>query len=227
MFLEPDKLALLSIENFEIEPDLLILKRIEEVIARTKEYRNSSLETHEKTITQLGNELRNLKSEMELLTKVSGINYENLKKLGKGDQESDKDIGDKHIFAVMKEKATEMDHLKLTLAKNLNDLESQLNSLNIAKKNMLDKCNALSEEQENLTKEAMTKNPDSRAIRINIYRSLGIDLELAEYIDGADDRDRIVIYNKDTNLVNILNVEDKYSEYFITNYIWERLGGYD
>ena len=115
MFLEPDKLALLSIENFEIEPDLLILKRIEEVIARTKEYRNSSLETHEKTITQLGNELRNLKSEMELLTKVSGINYENLKKLGKGDQESDKDIGDKHIFAVMKEKATEMDNLKLTL----------------------------------------------------------------------------------------------------------------
>ena len=70
------------------------------------------------------------------------------------------------------------------------------------------------------------KNPDSKAIKINIYKNLGVEIESGEEGETENKQDKVIIYNKETNLSSILNIDDKYSEYFITNYIWDRLQGY-
>lgn len=228
MFQEnPDKLLLSSIESFEIEPDLLTLRRIEDLINKTNQFRSSIIESYESRINALQTEHKNLKTEIGLLTKVSGINYENLKLLGGDNEEADKDWSSKDIFTLMNEKSIELDNLKLSLAKNLNDLESQINSMNITKKDLEEKYNLLRQENENLIHDNILNNPDSKVIKINIYKNLGVEIEDAVDQDDKQNKcDKIVIFNKEANLSSILNVEEKYSEYFITNYIWDRLQGY-
>lgn len=171
-------------------------------------------------------EFQSLMSEINLLTKVSGINYENLKLLGNGNEESMGDLSNKNIFNVMNEKSIELDNLKLSLAKNLNDLESQINSMNITKKDLMEKYELVKMKNDNLINDNILKNPDSKAIKINIYKNLGVEIESGEEGETENKQDKVIIYNKETNLSSILNIDDKYSEYFITNYIWDRLQGY-
>lgn len=48
-----------------------------------------------------------------------------------------------------------------------------------------------------------------------VYRKLGIKIDLKSSI--------LIIYNKQKNLTDFLKYEDdKYSDYFISNYIWDR-----
>lgn len=223
---KPDKLLLSSIESFEIEPDLLTLRRIEEVINKTNQYRSNIIENYETKLNTMKSEFQSLMSEINLLTKVSGINYENLKLLGNGDEESMGDLSNKNIFNVMNEKSIELDNLKLSLAKNLNDLESQINSMNITKKDLMEKYELVKMKNDNLINDNILKNPDSKAIKINIYKNLGVEIESGEEGETENKQDKVIIYNKETNLSSILNIDDKYSEYFITNYIWDRLQGY-
>lgn len=223
---KPDKLLLSSIESFEIEPDLLTLRRIEEVINKTNQYRSNIIENYEAKLNTMKSEFQNLMSEINLLTKVSGINYENLKLLGNGDEESMGDLSNKNIFNVMNEKSIELDNLKLSLAKNLNDLESQINSMNITKKDLMEKYELVKMKNDNLINDNILKNPDSKAIKINIYKNLGVEIEGGDEGESENKHDKVIIYNKETNLSSILNIDDKYSEYFITNYIWDRLQGY-
>lgn len=223
---KPDKLLLSSIESFEIEPDLLTLRRIEEVINKTNQYRSNIIENYETKLNTMKSEFQSLMSEINLLTKVSGINYENLKLLGNGDEESMGDLSNKNIFNVMNEKSIELDNLKLSLAKNLNDLESQINSMNITKKDLMEKYELVKMKNDNLINDNILKNPDSKAIKINIYKNLGVEIESGEEGESENKQDKVIIYNKETNLSSILNIDDKYSEYFITNYIWDRLQGY-
>lgn len=223
---KPDKLLLSSIESFEIEPDLLTLRRIEEVINKTNQYRSNIIENYETKLNTMKNEFQSLMSEINLLTKVSGINYDNLKLLGNGDEESMGDLSNKNIFNVMNEKSIELDNLKLSLAKNLNDLESQINSMNITKKDLMEKYELVKMKNDNLINDNILKNPDSKAIKINIYKNLGVEIESGDEKESENKQDKVIIYNKETNLSSILNIDDKYSEYFITNYIWDRLQGY-
>ncbi|CAG85147.1 DEHA2B04400p [Debaryomyces hansenii CBS767] len=223
---KPDKLLLSSIESFEIEPDLLTLRRIEEVINKTNQYRSNTIENYETKLNTMKSEFQSLMSEINLLTKVSGINYENLKLLGNGNEESMGDLSNKNIFNVMNEKSIELDNLKLSLAKNLNDLESQINSMNITKKDLMEKYELVKMKNDNLINDNILKNPDSKAIKINIYKNLGVEIESGEEGETENKQDKVIIYNKETNLSSILNIDDKYSEYFITNYIWDRLQGY-
>lgn len=222
---KPDKLLLSSIESFEIEPDLLTLRRIEEVINKTNQYRSNIIENYETKLNTMKSEFQSLMSEINLLTKVSGINYENLKLLGNGDEESMGDLSN-NIFNVMNEKSIELDNLKLSLAKNLNDLESQINSMNITKKDLMEKYELVKMKNDNLINDNILKNPDSKAIKINIYKNLGVEIESGGEGETENKQDKVIIYNKETNLSSILNIDDKYSEYFITNYIWDRLQGY-
>lgn len=222
----PDKLLLSSIESFEIEPDLLTLRRIEEVINKTNQIRTNIIEKYEEKIKAMKGQHQNLLTEIELLTRVSGINYENLKALGNGDEEYSGDLSTKNIFNVMNDKSIELDNLKLSLAKNLNDLESQINSMNIMKKDMTEKYELAKLKNDNLINDNILKNPDSKAIKINIYKNLGVEIENNEDNETGNSQDKVVIYNKETNLSSILNIDEKYSEYFVTNYIWDRIQGY-
>ena len=63
---KPDKLLLSSIESFEIEPDLLTLRRIEEVINKTNQYRSNTIENYETKLNTMKSEFQSLMSEDKL-----------------------------------------------------------------------------------------------------------------------------------------------------------------
>ena len=78
---------------------------------------------------------------------------------------------------------------------------------------------------------------DPSILRINLFRNLGIKLENmppnANSGGGGGDsksnsnnnntEEDCVIITDDNNNVNILNIEPKLSDYFISNYIWDKL----
>ena len=210
----PGKLVQESIEGFEIEGDLYSINRIERSIAETKLLRTGAIETHENRIKQLEHQHETLLNEVRLLTKVSGINRDTLNLLG---TEKLPDNSEDNIFAAMNRKSYELDKLKLTFAKTLNDLESQLNSMRIQKSSLDHSHTKLLQEMDDIVSENVMNNPDSRVMKLNIYKSLGVSIEQS----GAGDK--IFLYNKETDVSSVLDVSDKYSDYFITNHIWDRL----
>ena len=76
---------------------------------------------------------------------------------------------------------------------------------------------------------------DPSILRINLFRNLGIKLEnmplmpivvvvvIVIVIVIIIILKKIVIITDDNNNVNILNIEPKLSDYFISNYIWDKL----
>lgn len=210
----PAKLVQESIDGFEIEGDIYSISRIERLIADTKLLRANAIENHESRIKQLEHEHNTLINEVKLLTRVSGINRDTLNLLGT--QKLPEDTDD-NIFSAMNRKSYELDKLKLTYAKTLNDLESQLNSMRIQKSSLEQTHTKLAQEIDDIVSESVINNPDSRVMKINIYKSLGVSIE------PSGNGDKIFIYNKDSDVTSVLDISDKYSDYFITNHVWDRL----
>lgn len=212
---KPDDLIQSSIDSFEIEPDLLTLQRIEENITKTNRIRESVVEKYKQQNGELANQITFLNNEINLMSKLSGINYETLNKLGESNKSYD-EID--NIFKLINIKSGELDNLKLSLAKNLNDLESQINSLNIERLKLEEEVTSLNLKLDNLMNSNLLNNPNSNVMRINLYKSLGISLDIQE-----GQPDKVLMYNKENGLTNFLKVTDQYSDYFITNYIWDRI----
>lgn len=212
---KPDDLIQSSIDSFEIEPDLLTLQRIEENITKTNRIRESVVEKYKQQNGELANQITFLNNEINLMSKLSGINYETLNKLGESNKSYD---GIDNIFKLINIKSGELDNLKLSLAKNLNDLESQINSLNIERLKLEEEVTSLNLKLDNLMNSNLLNNPNSNVMRINLYKSLGISLDIQE-----GQPDKVLMYNKENGLTNFLKVTDQYSDYFITNYIWDRI----
>lgn len=210
----PGKLVQESIDGFEIDGDVYSVDRIERAIADTKLLRSAAIEAHETRINQLEHAQETLVSEVGLLTQVSGINRDTLNQLG---GESVAESASDNIFAAMNRKSYELDKMKLTFAKTLNDLESQLNAMRIQKSSLDHTYSKLTQQMEDIVSENVANNPDSRVMKINIYRSLGVTIEPS----GAGDK--VFIYNRETDVSSVLDVSDKYSDYFITNHVWDRL----
>lgn len=215
---KPEDLIQSSIDSFEIEPDILTLNRIEDTINKISQERSHKISFLQEGIKKLENELKSLQEELELLGLSNGLK-ETLNSLG--DSKLSNEEEHENIFNIMNKKSIEIDNLKLSLAKKLNDLESHLNSLNITKNNLTNKQEELISENEKLIDKNLLNNFDSKIMKINLFKNLGISIENA----NLNENDKIVIYNKLSDLTSILTVDDKYSDYFITNYIWERLPG--
>ncbi|CUM63778.1 uncharacterized protein PRCAT00001362001 [Priceomyces carsonii] len=219
----PDEIIQKSIDSIEIEPELLTLQRIEETISSTKQLRQNKIATVQDNVRVLSKQLNSLKNEMDVLQKISDYNYEILSKLG---NESTLGKGEKdNIFKALKKKSVELDNMKVSLAKNLNDLESSINSLNLNKNTLEHQIEELKIKFDNLINSSInTINQDSKILKINIYRNLGIKVESfdSDLLEGRD-KDQIIIYNKEADMSSMLRVDEKYSDFFISNYIWDRL----
>lgn len=52
-------------------------------------------------------------------------------------------------------------------------------------------------------------------LKLMVYRKFGLKIDIPS--------NTLIIYNKEKNLTDFLNYGDeKYSDYFISNYIWDR-----
>jgi len=111
-----------------------------------------------------------------------------------------------------------LDRTKFALAKNVNDLESNVHALegHLAK---------LKEELENLQNDdpmeraVLEAADDGTTLKLRVFRGLGIELQ----DDGAGVFKKAVVRNRATGDFNIVNIEGKFSSYFYANYFWALL----
>lgn len=217
----PEEMIEGAINQFEIEPELLTLQRIEETVGDTQKLRQTKLDAIQSKILSLSKQYNTLSNEVELLNKVSDYNFEILSKIGTENISE----ADQNIFKLLKKKSTELDNLKVSLAKNLNDLESSINSFNLSKNNILKQIDLSTAKLDQLISSNLTLNSqDSKVLKINLFKNLGISIEnFQEDESTSSENDLVIIYNKKTDLTSILKIEAKYSNFFISNYIWDRL----
>ncbi|KAL7663599.1 Kinetochore protein Spc24 [[Candida] zeylanoides] len=210
------------VESFEIQPDLAILANIDEHVAGTRQQRLDLVERHRAQIASLQRQHAQLVRQVATLTDPHHTAPEILSQLG-----APRPAGDS-LFTLFDRTSAELDGRKVELAKNLNDLESQINALHMARARLESTLADLDARSQRLLDEDLVQNPDSKIMKINLYKSLGVLVEPAAADAAADAAataapDRVLIYNRENDLTNILDVSDKYSDYFVTNHIWDRL----
>lgn len=211
----PDSLIYAAIDNFETQPDIASLHRISETLKKTTELRNAKTERLQKDIQILENELAELTNELKLLHQPGATMHETLGQMGNGQKQTE----EQNVFKIMNNKSVELDNLKVALAKQLTDLESSINQLNMAKLNLSRQSEDLASQKEQALSNNIADNFNSSSMKISLYKLLGVHVE-----DFDTQNDKIIMFDKLLNLTSVLQVDEKYSDYFISNYIWDRLG---
>lgn len=210
---QPQELVYSTIENFETEPDIASLARISEAISKTEEKRSAKLNRLQKGIKALEEELAEAQAKLEVLNRPSDALKELLGNLGKSPLDPTE-----NTFQLINTKSVELDNLKVALAKELTDIESQINHLHMTKMMLTKQKEELVQQKEQALAVSIAENHNSSSMKISLFRGLGI------HVDSSGKSDKVVIFDEKKNLTSVLDVDEKYSDYFISNYIWERLG---
>lgn len=207
-----DDLVQSSIDSFEIQPDLLTLDRINDYTVKLTELKSQQL----LKLSQINNELKN---QIALIN--DDIKQIMTQKLISQDDGHNIDLRDSinpgaDTIKLIDQQLNELDNLKLSLAKNLNDLERLINLNTMNKLKLQGQLDDLKANHENLINENLLKNRNSNIMKIKLYKSLG------SIIESTEDEDKIIMYNENTG-VDYLKVNNEYSDYFISNYIWDKI----
>lgn len=210
---QPQELVYSTIENFETEPDITSLARISETMNKTEEKRRAKLTRLQSGITKLEEQLAEVKGKLESLNQPSEALKEQIGNLGKNPLDPNEST-----FQLINTKSGELDSMKVALAKQLTDVESQINQIHMAKMNLTKQKEELLQQKEQALAVSVAENHNSSSMKISLFRSLGV------HVGTAEKGDKIVIFDEKKNQTSVLDVDEKYSDYFISNYIWERLG---
>ncbi|KAG5519894.1 hypothetical protein PMAC_000171 [Pneumocystis sp. 'macacae'] len=108
-----------------------------------------------------------------------------------------------------------MDREKFSLAKNINELELSINTLDATYSRLKEELEQL--ESEDVMDETERMTDDSTLLRLKIYRMLGIDL----VEDDAGGYTKAIIRNKNNSDVHAVSIEPRYSHFFYSNYLWD------
>ncbi|AOA61635.1 Kinetochore-associated Ndc80 complex component [Komagataella phaffii CBS 7435] len=111
----------------------------------------------------------------------------------------------------------ELEHEKFKLAKSITDLEMNMNHLQNSISSLTQNLNELEEQEKAVISNDLQENYDSTVLRLKLFKSMGL------MIDTSKDKDQIIIYNKDKGVSDILPVEENYSDFFVSNYVWDNL----
>lgn len=211
----PDTLIYSAIENFETQPDISSLVRISETLQKTKECREAKIDALQKQIDVLETELEEISGEIRILQQPRTAIMDVLADFGNPGHTQEEDS----IFKVITAKSVELDNLKVSLAKRLTDLESALNQMNMTRVNLERHSEEVRHQKDQALTNNIANNYNSNSMRISLYKGLGVHIE-----ELADGNDKIVVFGRTKNLTSVLQVDEKYLDYFISNYIWEKLG---
>lgn len=211
----PQDLIYAAIENFETQPDIATLSRISDTLKKTKELRDVKIDRLETSVKELEAQLESIQNEIKSLSEPSLSILESLALLGTAALLKEDD----NVFRAMNAKSVELDNLKMSLAKRLTDLESAINQMNMVKANLTRHSDELEHQKEQALTTNIANNYNSNSMRISLYKSLGVHIEELE-----DGNDRIMVFGREKKLTSVLQVDEKYLDYFICNYIWDKLG---
>ncbi|GMM34068.1 hypothetical protein DASC09_013930 [Saccharomycopsis crataegensis] len=214
-----------TIQNFEIEPDIQIISQINKKISNLQRLRYEKIQQQEQ-------ELEKLVNEYEL--KLNGIQSLELS------QERKKIL----------EEINELNNLKFKLARNYLELENEINDLGLQFKKKTQELVDL--QNLNILNNELNANPDSNVLKLKIYKNFGLLIETkfksttktnhdngvkdltndSSFLDKINEDynnekiHNLVINNNRTNLITTLNIDEtdnKLSDYFISNYLWDNL----
>lgn len=202
--------------NIEIEPDVLTLDRIEETMRDIRNVRENQISELQASNLENQRIVATLQREIAQLGTVKEQNAVLVEALGGYTLVAQND----NIFKLLSRKSVELDALQVSIAKTLNDLESSINSLKLNKSNLTQEHMLQRERVRKLLTDPQGPDglldQDANVLKINLYRNLGVRIESEE---GKDDQ----ILVQDNDKTSVLKVEKKYSEYFVSNYVWDRL----
>ncbi|EMR10833.1 hypothetical protein PNEG_00979 [Pneumocystis murina B123] len=186
----PQELIQSTLSGFQIDLDLQSISRICErldTISKNREIKQQNIKTISK----------NLERQLEI-SKSSIQAYENSPSRAE------------HASIILA-----MDRDKFSLAKNINELESSIHTLDTTYLRLKEELEEL--ESEDIMKDNYEMTDDSTLLRLKIYRTLGIDL----HEDEAGNYVKAIIRNKNNNDMHVVNIEPRYSSFFYSNYLWD------
>lgn len=204
---DPAVLVQSSIESFEIQPDILTLDRIHKNIETIQQNRNKSIENLQAINSELTNQINLLTIDLDNLLKVS--NYPELE-----------DTSDKDISLYITNKLDDLKNLRVSISKNLSDLNVLISSNNRTKLKLIETINTLNASFNDLLNENLTKYNNSNVMKIHFFKHFGVRIEMNETETGND---KIIVVNEKTSNTFFFKVEDHYNDCFISDKIWEYL----
>ncbi|KAG4301569.1 hypothetical protein PCANB_001749 [Pneumocystis canis] len=187
----PQELIQSTLSGFQISLDLQSISRIQDTFRETCKNRDIKQQNSKAILKVLQRELE--------LSKSLALTSQNSPSRAK------------HTSVMLA-----MDRDKFSLAKNINELESSIHTMDATYSRLKEELELLeSEDIMKDTQELMTD--DSTLLRLKIYRTLGIDL----FEDDVGNYTKVIIRNKNNNDVHVVNIEPRYSYFFYSNYFWD------
>lgn len=213
---KPEDLIQSSIESFEIDPDLLTLDRIDDNILKILQHRQSVIQTHQDQNHQLSTRINDLNRE---ITKVlDPLNHQLPQNpLGESSDSTETTSGD--ILKLISQRKYDLDNHKLTIAKQLNDLESMINNQHVQKIHQDNKLSELMTQYDEIINKNLIDYKNSNTMKINLFKLLGMVVDRNE----EKNQDLILVYNEKYGISNILDIDENLNDYFISNFIWDKL----
>lgn len=182
-----------TIENFDIEGDIQTLDRIEDEIRRLRDRRETKLDEARTVLQSLSRKLE----------------------ISRAASENSAHAEAQHQFS---QESMKLERQKFSIAKSINELESIYES-NISTLDKL-KEELTRLESEDVVVSAGALVEDSTILRLKLYRSLGISFDG----DRVDNVSKALIQSSSTNNVQVFQLDkNNYSNYFVSNYLWEKL----
>lgn len=214
---KPEDLIQSSIESFEIEPDLLTLERIDENILKILQHRQDVIKQFQDHNHQLSTRINDLNRGINKLMDVGNYQLPTVGAEGLDLETTTSSSGD--ILKLISKRKHELDNHKLTVAKQLNDLESMINSQHVHKIHQDNQLAELMTQYDNIINQNILEYKNSNTMKINLFKLLGIVIDK----NPEKDQDLVLIYNEKYGVSNILDIDDNLNDYFISNFIWDKL----
>ncbi|KAH3678413.1 hypothetical protein WICMUC_001430 [Wickerhamomyces mucosus] len=192
-----DLLALLrdTLDGFSIQTDLDALDRISHNLKQLQTNRQTNIKNIQDDLKNLSNQLLTKKNLIDSIIEGETLEDRNAKREEKFKQELE-----------LNKNLKEINSTKQELSTNLNELLDEINDLNESYKTISNNSYIEQEDEENQV----------IILKLSVYKSFGISFDFKNNL--------IIIFNKKKNLSDFLKLdEEKFSDYFITNYIWDRI----
>ncbi|KAF4635872.1 hypothetical protein G7Y89_g2209 [Cudoniella acicularis] len=197
MLLDEDPATLIqhTIGNFNITPDKLAVGRINESLSALQQARDLQIRETESALKKLA----------RTHTTLTNHHQETISSHSATTHASEIATLDTQKFRIAKT-ASDFEIESERLASHLADLQSRLQELELQ-----------GNEGGDFNKSAGSAVNDEMALRLKIYRGLGLE---AEKEGGSAEYNKVIVRNGKMGEVHIVHLENNFSKFFYANYFW-------
>ncbi|EMG50987.1 SPC24 Probable kinetochore protein SPC24 [Candida maltosa Xu316] len=215
-----EKLNLL-IEEINDRDELKVIDGINGYIQRLKEIRESKLNQLKTIIQHLNQQITNTTHEINVLNEINDQNYGIIDTSNLNHHNSKSINRSGNVFDIVSQKSKELDDLEITISDQLTILDTKLTGLRQKQTMMLEQLDEINKKSEQIYEDIDKTgivDQDPYILRISLYKNLGFSLETMN--DSMND---MFVITDGSNTTDVLKIEPKLSDYFISNFIWDKM----